>query len=165
MDKLFGRIKINKILILFLTLLGVIQLYQPDGNKSIRKENTDFLTVLNAPKDIEKIIKNSCYNCHSNNTNYQWYDKVAPVSWWIDTTIKKAKTSLNFSEWNHMEDWQKLSILSATEYDIKTNRMPPKPYLFMHRTHYLTEKDKQLVFNWIQSIDRTKLKSSITATH
>jgi hypothetical protein len=41
----------------------------------------------------------ACFDCHSNETRSYWYEKVAPVSWWIKNHVDEGRDALNFSEW------------------------------------------------------------------
>ncbi len=47
---------------------------------------------------MQNILKRSCYDCHSNNTVYPWYDRIQPVAWWLQYHVNHGKHSLNFSE-------------------------------------------------------------------
>ncbi len=54
---------------------------------------------LNASNRVLSILERSCFDCHSNNTNYPWYSKVAPISWYINSHIKKGRKILIFLNW------------------------------------------------------------------
>jgi hypothetical protein len=41
----------------------------------------------------------ACFNCHSNQTHTFWFEKVAPVSWWIKSHVDDGRRKLNFDEW------------------------------------------------------------------
>ena len=38
---------------------------------------------VKVPHEVQTILRNSCYDCHSNETNLSWYDKIVPVSWFV----------------------------------------------------------------------------------
>ena len=59
---------------------------------------SDFMVSYEVPEQIEDKIIISCYDCHSNNTNYPWYNKVQPVAWLLENHVNKGKADLNFSE-------------------------------------------------------------------
>ena len=46
------------------------------------------------------IFKRSCYDCHSNDTNWPWYSSIAPVSWSVSSHVEDGRQWLNFSIWN-----------------------------------------------------------------
>lgn len=154
MDKFIGRLRLRKIMFIILTVFLLAQLFRPYKNDAIYIVENDFLEITNPPRDVRNLFKNSCYDCHSNQTNYKWFDQIAPLSWWVDSNIKRAKISLNFSEWKDLDPWRKLSFLSSSVFDIQTDRMPTKKYLQMHPSARLLKEDKDKITSWINSIDR-----------
>ena len=42
----------------------------------------------------------ACYDCHSNESQPLWFEKIAPLSWWITNHVDEGRSALNFSEWN-----------------------------------------------------------------
>ncbi len=36
---------------------------------------------IQLPANVKAIVTRACYDCHSNETNLRWYDKIAPVYW------------------------------------------------------------------------------------
>lgn len=145
------------------TLLGIaiifiaVQFYRPYKNSNTLDNSKDFLVVEKAPKHIVKIVTKSCYDCHSNDTNYKWYDNIAPLSWYVDSNIKRAKFSLNFSDWGNFPSWRRLLFFQgAIPYDIDTKKMPPQDYLLMHSDAKISRQEKKEINTWISSIDFTK---------
>jgi hypothetical protein len=47
-----------------------------------------------------KLAVAACYNCHSNTTEKIWYERVAPISWWIKGHVDDGRRKLNFSEYD-----------------------------------------------------------------
>lgn len=41
----------------------------------------------------------ACFDCHSNETETAWFEKIAPLSWWITSHVEAGRGELNFSEW------------------------------------------------------------------
>jgi hypothetical protein len=78
-------------------LLVVIQLL-PFGrnhmNPPVRKE-----PPWNAPETRELAVR-ACFDCHSNQTVWPWYSKVAPISWLVQSDVVRGRKELNFSEWD-----------------------------------------------------------------
>ena len=91
------RIKIIAIIVL-VAFVG-IQFIQTTRNQSDMVPETDFILVNDAPSDIKSMLQVSCYDCHSNNTQYPWYNKIQPVTWFLENHISDGKAELNFSEW------------------------------------------------------------------
>ena len=136
------------------TLIVAIQFYRPHKNVETYTPSSDFLVYENAPPNIVKIFKTSCYDCHSNHTEYKWYDNIAPLSWYVDSNIKRAKFSLNFSEWGDFPSWRRLLFLQGgIPYDIDIEKMPPKNYLLLHKDATLSRKQKETIELWIKQLD------------
>ena len=154
MDKFFSRITLKRTILFLIAVFVLIQLYRPNKNHKEYRVANDFLEISNAPEDIKLLIKNSCYDCHSNYTNYEWYDNVAPISWWVDKTVAKGKVAINLSEWEDTNPQKRLSFLAACVFDIKTDRMPTEHYLKMHPSAKLSVEEKEKIIMWIDDIDR-----------
>ncbi len=102
---------------------------------------------LNASNRVLSILERSCFDCHSNNTNYPWYSKVAPISWYINSHIKKGRKILNFSKWNGYSKDEKIKILDRVPKAIII-RMPMPTYLWLHEDAKLSKEDKLILKSW-----------------
>ena len=131
--------KIVKIIALILLVGFVgIQFVPTDLNQSDTVPKTDFLLVNNTQENISALLQESCYDCHSNNTEYPWYNKVQPVAWFLEDHINEGKEELNFNEWDAYSNRRKNSKLksiisqvkdcllytSPSPRDLSTSRMP-----------------------------------------
>lgn len=100
--------KIVKIIALILVVAFVgIQFMPTERNKNDIVPPTDFMLVNDVPNDIKNKLQISCYDCHSNNTQYPWYNKVQPVAWFLENHIKNGKAELNFNEWGDYSNRRK----------------------------------------------------------
>ena len=62
-------------LTIVLFIFIAIQFYQPALNVDKGQVyTTDFTQVYKMPVEVKAMLQTSCYDCHSNNTNYVWYD-------------------------------------------------------------------------------------------
>lgn len=52
-----------------------------------------------SPQTRELAVR-ACYDCHSNETDVLWFEKVAPVKWYVANHVKEGRAALNFSEWS-----------------------------------------------------------------
>ena len=75
----------KRILSTLLVVLVAIQFIRPIKNNSTIEPKVDFTKQFNVPADIQNILKSSCYDCHSNNTNYPWYYNIQPMTWLFQT--------------------------------------------------------------------------------
>lgn len=120
---------------------------------SINKEK------LNLPVKVASILQNSCFDCHSNQGNLKWYDNIAPVSWLVNSDIKKAKSVLNFSEWNQLTEKEKTGKLYYSLNKILSNEMPLKSYKLLHGTT-ISDDDILTLKDYVQSRSPRKAGTS-----
>ncbi len=149
----------NKILLIFGIVLIALQFIQPDKNKSRQVSTTDISIVLTIPDSVIILLKNACYDCHSNNTDYPWYSNVQPMGWLMANHIKKAKNELNFSDFGTYSQRKQLSKLDGIANSIKDDIMPLKSYKLMHKNSKLSQHERTIFINWVQqSIDNLSAK-------
>ncbi len=129
-----------------------IQFIPTDRNQSDIVPATDLMEVYNVPEKVEVIFKTSCYDCHSNNTVYPWYNKIQPVSWVMQGHIKKGKAELNFSEFGSYSGRKQKSKFKSILSQVKDGEMPLSSYRLMHRNAKLSENDKKDLEEWINKM-------------
>ena len=133
-----------------------IQFIPTTRNQSDSVPSTDFMLVNNVPKNIQNKLQISCYDCHSNNTQYPWYNKVQPVAWFLEDHIKEGKAELNFNEWDSLSTRRKTSKLRSIIKQIENGEMPLDSYTFIHRDAKFSEAEAEEIINWV-----TQLKNSL----
>jgi len=79
-------------------VLIILQFIRPTKNEGMALAETDILHADSVPADVQKILKTSCYDCHSNHTNYPWYTNIQPIGLWMQWHVNDGKKELNFSE-------------------------------------------------------------------
>ncbi|RKS03383.1 heme-binding domain-containing protein [Flavobacterium sp. 102] len=150
--------KLKKVGIALFLVLIAIQFYQPALNQNPRQDYTnDFLITTNAPNNISKLIQASCYDCHSNNTNYPWYSYIQPARFFMESHIATGKENLNFNEWGNYSSRKQNNKLERIAKQIESNEMPLSSYTLIHKKAILTASQKKEVLDWIN-----KTKDSIS---
>lgn len=137
---------------MFLVGLVGIQFFPTSRNQSDFIPKTDFMLVNDVPKQVERIIKTSCYDCHSNNTDYPWYNKVQPVAWFLEDHVTHGKEELNFNEWADYSNRRKNSKLKSIISQIEDGEMPLWSYTLVHKEAKLSKDEKKTVLNWISNL-------------
>jgi hypothetical protein len=134
----------------------VIQFFTVDYNQNETVPETDFMLVNNVPATVEQSLRVSCYDCHSNNTDYPWYSKVQPSAWYLEHHIKEGKAELNFNEWGNLSDRRKNSKLRSIINQIEDGEMPLDSYTLIHWDAIFSETNKTAVIEYMK-----KLKDSL----
>jgi serine/threonine protein kinase len=133
----------KKVLIVLLILFLALQFIPTNRNQSTEILASDFIKVYNPPTNIAQKLKVSCYDCHSNNSHYPWYNKIQPVAWFLENHINEAKEELNFSEFDNYSNRKKKGKLKAIKNEIKDDKMPLKSYTIMHKNAKFTKEEKK----------------------
>ena len=152
----------NKILkyagLLILAVLLVIQFIHPEKNVS-DDQTKSIAKTFPLPTDVENILKTSCYDCHSNHTEYPWYSKLQPVDWWLADHVDEGKEELNFSEFASYRPWRQFHKLEKIGKELEEHEMPLPSYLFIHRSSKLSDAQQELITKWANSLcDSLKMR-------
>lgn len=145
--KLYKKISVT----LFLVFIG-IQFIPKNYNQSNTVLAADFMTTFDVPENIEAQLRVSCYDCHSNNTFYPWYNKIQPVAWFMEGHIKEGKEELNFSEFGVYSKRRQKNKLKSIISQIKDDEMPLTSYKMLHSDAKLSEKDKEALEGWLTNL-------------
>lgn len=137
---------IKIILVLALIALVVIQFIRPEKNNEGYKSVASFETETKPSAKVASILMESCYDCHSNQTQYPWYSEVAPFSLWLDDHIEDGKKHFNVSDWNNYTVKKKEHKLEELVEMIEKDEMPLQSYTIIHGS--LSEDDKKLLLQW-----------------
>jgi hypothetical protein len=139
---------ISIIIIIGIVLLVLIQ-FIPYGKNHINPPISSSPNWDNP--QTQQLVKNACFDCHSNETVWPWYSTIAPVSWLVYREVVKGRSRLNFSDWQNSF----LGELGEITEVIDEGEMPPPQYLLMHPDASLSTAEKaQLITGLIKSLNR-----------
>ncbi len=134
-----------------ITLVG-IQFFPADVNKQEVITTSDIRHVYDVPENVINILENSCYDCHSNNTNYPWYSQVQPIRLIMDHHVEEGKEELNFSEFANYSERRKRNKMRAISEQIEKSKMPLPSYLWLHSDANLSNEEKKILMDFISSL-------------
>lgn len=138
----------KKILIAIVVILVVIQFIPVDiTNPPVTEE-------IKAPENVMNILHTSCYDCHSNKTNWPWYSYVAPVSFFISSDVSEGRHHLNFTEWNKYDEKRREKKLDGVEEMVEEGDMPLATYKLMHPSARLDENKVNVIKEWVKSKEK-----------
>ncbi len=126
-------------LFVLLQLFSIPVLAKQTNPPVVREPNWD------SPQTRE-LAQRACFDCHSNETRWPLYSRIAPVSWSITDHVVEGREAINFSTWD----------TAAEEADemveqIREGKMPLKSYLNMHPEARLTSQEKELLIAGLQA--------------
>lgn len=138
--------------VVLVTVFIMIQFIPRDHNENGIKLGNDIAKVYPVPENVGAILKRSCYDCHSNHTNYPWYAQIQPFRIMLDGHISAGKAELNFDEFRTYSSRKQRSRLRAIGQSLDEDSMPLSPYTMIHRTAMLSREDKLQLANWVKVI-------------
>jgi hypothetical protein len=103
---------------------------------------------VGAPAEVEAILRESCFDCHSNETRWPFYARLAPSSWLLIRDVKKGRAHMNFSEWGDTDEQERTLDKENSWEMVEKGEMPPWFYLPMHPAAHLDDKKKAVLKEW-----------------
>jgi hypothetical protein len=101
---------------------------------------------LDAPPEVEAVLRRACLDCHSNETRWPLYARIAPGSWLMSRDVHNGRKHLNFSEWGDVDEDERQTDKENCWEQIETGAMPKWFYVYpMHLSARLSEGDKALL--------------------
>ena len=131
-----------------LFVLIIAQFFGPEKNDGDITTVTDFLAETNPPEDVKRILKTTCFDCHSNKTTYPWYNSITPVNYWLEEHIKDGKKHLNFSKWSTYSLKKKEHKMDELHEEVEEGEMPLNSYTWTHSEANLTPAQIAAVVAW-----------------
>lgn len=130
-------------LLIFLIIFIVMQFIQPNKENIIVDKNLE----IKAPTEVMSLLKTSCFDCHSNETTWPWYSKIAPFSWVVANHVNTGRKALNFSTWENYSPQLKEEKLKAI-YRTAYASMPLPSYIYAHEEANLTKEQRSMIRDW-----------------
>ena len=129
--------------VVFVVVFVCLQFIRPELT------NPPVTAELQAPPDVKQVLKNSCYNCHSNETKLPWFDKVVPAYWVVSSDVNEARKHLNFSEIGKLPAAQQKGFLFEAVNMIQLGAMPLPSYLRVHPNGAVTPEQLAVLRNYL----------------
>ena len=147
-------------LLLLAVLFGfvVAQLFNPARTNPPVKN--DFLATTQPPAAVVASLRAACYDCHSHETIWPWYAKIAPVSWLVVSDTTEGREHLNLSDWP-IEPDRAIKKLDRINEALTDGDMPPKKYTLIHANARLTEAQRKEILDWTDAA-AAKLRAATT---
>lgn len=144
----------KKILIVLLVAFVMIQFFQIDKVNPATNEGMDFLKIKNTPEPIAKIIRNSCYDCHSNETKYPTYSYIQPAGWLLKNHIDEARLELNFSTFATYDSKRQIHKLEEASEYVEQKKMPLESYTLGHPDAKLSDEQRKKLADYFREIQK-----------
>lgn len=84
------------------------------------------------------LFMRACGDCHSHETVWPWYSRVAPLSWLVYHDVEEGREHFNVSAWG----LQKKNKGDEAADEVLEGEMPPTVYLPTHPEAWLTDGER-----------------------
>jgi cytochrome c len=128
-----------------LTLVGAVGLgfVHPFGNPRVEPAK-GLGTLLSDPHispDARSVLIAKCADCHSSETRWPVYARIAPGSWLIERDIIEARKHMDLSRWGEMPAETQQLWSAKIIQEARSGDMPPLQYLALHWGAKLSSAD------------------------
>ena len=113
----------------------------------VDRTNPPVENVISAPADVDSVLRRACWDCHSNRTDWPWYSRVAPVSWYVASDVHQGREHMNFTDWP-TDPEEARDLIGEIGDEVESDAMPPTSYRIMHPEARLSEETRQLLIDW-----------------
>lgn len=114
----------------------------------VDKNNPPERSAAAAPPEVQVLLRQACFDCHSNETVWPWYSQIAPVSLLIARDVKNGRKEVNFSTWETFDEKRKARKLKEIAKEVEKGDMPPFYYLPLHPDAKLSPAERDVIVNW-----------------
>ena len=136
-------------LIIGLTLLTSV--FKPSKNEGGYTDLAPFLAETKPTPEVKAMLQNACFDCHSSQTNYPWYNAVGPIAWWLNHHIEEGKEHFDMSAWSTYSAKRKDHKLEELAEWVENGEMPLESYTWTHGDAELSQEQVKLLVNWAQA--------------
>jgi hypothetical protein len=98
--------------------------------------------------EVVSVLRRACYDCHSNETMWPWYSRIAPLSWIIAHDVNEGRAVLNFSTWSQLTAEKQAEAMNESWEQVAEGKMPTWYYVALRPEARLTANDKSVLRAW-----------------
>jgi cytochrome c len=138
--------------------IAALSLVHPWGNLRSGSSQDAILTGANVPVEIRYVLTRKCGDCHSTNTRWPLYSRIAPSSWLVEHDVHQGREHLNLSVWEQYSIDNRIDLLAKMGSEVRLGKMPIKQYLLLHPEARLSDSERTLIRDWTK-VERKRLMS------
>ncbi len=116
-------------------------------------DNPPAEATIAGPPRIVALLRRACFDCHSHETRWPWYARVAPVSWMIAADVAGGRSRMNFSQWESLREGFKRRYARKIVERIEKGEMPLPRYLWLHPRARVGAEELELLRAWRDALN------------
>jgi len=114
----------------------------------VNRQNPPVESEVPSTPAVRAILVRACFDCHSNETVWPWYSRIAPASWLLAKDVREGREDLNFSAWSRYSAKKQRKLLRESLEEVKEGEMPLWIYLLGHPEARLSDPDREVLKAW-----------------
>jgi hypothetical protein len=130
--------------------VALAQLIRPDRTNPPVDAAQRIDRQLSIPSDVRVILDRSCRDCHTNETRWPGYSRVAPISWLVAYDVNEGRGEMNLSEWGRYDSEEAREKLKDMCKEVRGGDMPVWPYIWMHPETKLSPAEVERLCAWTE---------------
>lgn len=154
--------KRRTIWLIILAIIIIAQFIQPAKNNGPLNEQA-LTSRVPTSEPVLAILRKACFDCHSNNTRYPWYNHITPVNWWLRNHINEGKRELNFSVFDTYSYKRATRKLDEAWEQVEKGEMPLSSYTLIHKDAKLTDEEKATLHAWTDAAKAKLMADSLAS--
>jgi len=135
--------------VLCAVFLGVQAVPMPMRSQSQKSRHTETNMTQTIDPKVGRILDRACGDCHSEDTRWPWYSRIAPVSWMMTRHVEHGKGKLNFTGWSN--GTHTANELQEICDAVSDGSMPLTSYRLIHRNARLSSEEVSLICKWTET--------------
>jgi hypothetical protein len=136
------------VLVVLVVLFVIAQFVPVDRSNPPSDPRQSLIATAAPPPPVAAALERSCRDCHSNETRWPWYSRVAPASWLLARDVSEGRSHLNFSEWATLDNRRRTRRLEEVCEEITAGAMPKSSYLLIHPAARLAPGEITAICDW-----------------
>jgi hypothetical protein len=142
-------------------MFALLQFTNPPRTNPPVAPGHDLMATNPPPSQITALLHSACYDCHSDETKWPWYSRIAPMSWLVADDVKGGRERLNFSDWPRALPERAAKRLERISEEVDDKEMPPAKYTLLHPEARLTAGQREQLIHWADQ-EAARLKATVT---
>jgi hypothetical protein len=114
----------------------------------VDRSNPPIERDVDAPPAVRDVLRRACYDCHSHETAWPWYSRVAPASLLVAHDVGEGRDELNFSRWTFEDAAVEARVRRRVWHEVAEGEMPLWFYVPLHPEARLSDADKETLRAW-----------------
>lgn len=140
-------------------LFAAASLIRPYDSTEAAVSRGPVLGSAEIDEGTRALLRRACFDCHSSETRWPWYSRIAPMSWAIAKDVHDARARMNLSDWRIYSQDRRLELLGGIANAARLGRMPPSRYELLHPEARLTAAERQQIDRWSR-VERARLRAA-----